>query len=824
MFGNFISETCTGTTGDITLTGAIFNHIVFSEKFSDTDPVSYIIEDANGINKCGGVGVYNTANTITRTDSWTWNGTTYDDAPGSNLTLTGGTHTIRVSVLSSQLTEWDTRSEFGDETFRIYDTNSPTKEMEFNTFYVTAGQTRTLFMADHDIFLGENIDSGGNLYAGAGVQDPPIAYEPGTLVFGHSGKHSFSTSVTGFSFKYDNVIQWYHVDNILNVGEDYHIKWVAGAVPSFFSTPNLGLLPASPGILKITNGTTGLGGLEAATGSFINLTESVTPLIAEGIVDTTADIFQAKLAGVKKVWVDKDGGFFGIEGATITGNTKLIHTAVGTDEHALEIEVDAATFGDIKAIDIAYTTGILTAGSAEAIMLINIDETAATGGDIHGLEVITTEGSADNIWMSLSGAGVGPIEQLSGVFVNATSVLNIAVDVLTAVSSGGAGNISVFVADDDSVTIGSTSKFEEIEFLLDTGSSGAGISPTFEFSTGVGTWAAFTPIDGTSAFKHTGVIVWLDADIPTWAIGTGSEYLIRITRTENSLTTSPIVDTIHIAATTRYYWDKDGDIFINNITLAGTVDGRDVAADGTKLDLITGTNTGDDAVNSLYSGLVSNVTTDLTYTAATGVMASSDGTDATIPLATTDDRGLMSDTQFDKLAGIATSANVGLLASDSPTITGDWVFTANFKIDSATDALLTIDGVDTATLLIAGDTGNSGDTNLPDSRIIFSSDGNTSTSPNNGFEFAALNGAASNMFLFTRFTTGVSVDIMKFLNDGNVHMLVGGIADKFCMGDVTTPVATYGTAVSVTTGMSLGNTQTEIDKIRSALIAVGIIK
>ena len=108
MFANFITETCTGTTGDITLTGVTTNHIAFSEAYSDTDPVAYVIEDADGVSKCGGVGVYNTANTITRNDSWTWNGTTYVTAPGGNLTLSAGTHTVRVAAAAEQLNTWNT--------------------------------------------------------------------------------------------------------------------------------------------------------------------------------------------------------------------------------------------------------------------------------------------------------------------------------------------------------------------------------------------------------------------------------------------------------------------------------------------------------------------------------------------------------------------------------------------------------------------------------------------------------------------------------------------------------------------------------------------
>jgi len=54
---------------------------------------------------------------------------------------------------------------------------------------------------------------------------------------------------------------------------------------------------------------------------------------------------------------------------------------------------------------------------------------------------------------------------------------------------------------------------------------------------------------------------------------------------------------------------------------------------------------------------VTNVSTNLSYTASTGVMASSDGTNATIPDATTSVKGLMSGTDKTKLDGVAANAN-----------------------------------------------------------------------------------------------------------------------------------------------------------------------
>lgn len=99
MLANFIEETCSGT-GDVqTLLGATLSMIAVSEAFANAETVYYVIEDADGIKKVAGSGTYTSAgNTITRSDSWSWNGAVYDNAPASNIALSAGVHTVRVSL------------------------------------------------------------------------------------------------------------------------------------------------------------------------------------------------------------------------------------------------------------------------------------------------------------------------------------------------------------------------------------------------------------------------------------------------------------------------------------------------------------------------------------------------------------------------------------------------------------------------------------------------------------------------------------------------------------------------------------------------------
>jgi predicted phage tail protein len=127
--------------------------------------------------------------------------------------------------------------------------------------------------------------------------------------------------------------------------------------------------------------------------------------------------------------------------------------------------------------------------------------------------------------------------------IDLASVDNNGADVTADVSSGGDGTISIFSADNDYIIIGSPDTFDDINFVLGTASS-VDVVATFEYSTGVGAWSAFTPTDDTLGFTESGRVMWELSDIPTWALGTGSNFLIRITRTEDTVVTTPVLDIV----------------------------------------------------------------------------------------------------------------------------------------------------------------------------------------------------------------------------------------------------------------------------------------
>jgi len=129
------------------------------------------------------------------------------------------------------------------------------------------------------------------------------------------------------------------------------------------------------------------------------------------------------------------------------------------------------------------------------------------------------------------------------------------------------------------------------------------------------------------------------------------------------------------------------------ITLAdGTNRGLMASADFTKL-------------AGIASGAQVNVATDLAYTAATRLLASSTGVDATLPLADGTDAGLMASADFTKLAGIASgatanSADATLLARANHTGTQAASTVSNFN-EAAQDAVGAMVGVS----LVYDDTG-----------------------------------------------------------------------------------------------------------------------
>jgi hypothetical protein len=169
----------------------------------------------------------------------------------------------------------------------------------------------------------------------------------------------------------------------------------------------------------------------------------------------------------------------------------------------------------------------------------------------------------------------------------------------------------------------------------------------------------------TAIGTHTGSHIWGSGDDTNTHEFTGSVYV----KNDIHLTDDLFVGdnaTIADVLTVNESIDLNGSIDVSgisylhgNVSTDGTIDGRNVATDGSKLD-------------GIAAGAQVNVNTNLTDTPGSNsyTIHSSTGTDVALNLATTTNWGLMSDEQFDKLAGIEAGATSAGNTNLTDTATG----------------------------------------------------------------------------------------------------------------------------------------------------------
>lgn len=185
---------------------------------------------------------------------------------------------------------------------------------------------------------------------------------------------------------------------------------------------------------------------------------------------------------------------------------------------------------------------------------------------------------------------------------------------------------------------------------------------------------------------------------------------------------------------TLYVWNEDGSAWIDlgssgvtNLsytaaTTSGTVTsstGTNATiplADGTNAGLMTaaektvvgsqsGTNTGDNATNTQYSGLVSNISTNLsegTSTTTTVDVNSSDGTNATLAAASSTRAGVMSKAKFDEVtANTLKTSDINHNVSTNLSVDSITATTLDIASSDGTDATIPSATTDDAGLLSA---------------------------------------------------------------------------------------------------------------------------
>jgi cytoskeletal protein CcmA (bactofilin family) len=165
-----------------------------------------------------------------------------------------------------------------------------------------------------------------------------------------------------------------------------------------------------------------------------------------------------------------------------------------------------------------------------------------------------------------------------------------------------------------------------------------------------------------------------------------------------------IQDAIDASNDATILWDTTNDEFdfshaINvagNIAVSGTVDGRDVATDGTKLDGIEASATADQTAAEIRTAVEaatdSNVFTDADHTKLNAIEALADVTDATNVTAA----GALMDSELTAIASVK-ALNQGVATTDSPTfvnVTGTSLdISGDIDVDGTTETdVLTING------------------------------------------------------------------------------------------------------------------------------------
>ena len=194
-------------------------------------------------------------------------------------------------------------------------------------------------------------------------------------------------------------------------------------------------------------------------------------------------------------------------------------------------------------VSIINTSGILTADGSEII-------SSFVAGVINGSDSIdvayTTQAGFDRAFIVQGAPEIDP-----GYGYDVTN--SVLTDRVNGVGEDGSAfletsttDITIFDNNNDYILIGRDSTFEIILCSLTTNAS-LSITPTFEYSTGNGTWSTLTLLaDETGGFTSSGRIAF---SAPSdWAVGNQAEapaditsaYYVKITRTRRTLPTDPV--------------------------------------------------------------------------------------------------------------------------------------------------------------------------------------------------------------------------------------------------------------------------------------------
>jgi hypothetical protein len=120
-------------------------------------------------------------------------------------------------------------------------------------------------------------------------------------------------------------------------------------------------------------------------------------------------------------------------------------------------------------------------------------------------------------------------------------------------------NVAMFEEVSDYLALGNDIPWTGMDINLETNSS-TDIAATFEYLDVNGNWNVFAPTDGTTGFTGDGAITWTFTDVSDWGPGTVNKiedkYWIRIRRTEETITTTPVEADLTINTASRLFLEK----------------------------------------------------------------------------------------------------------------------------------------------------------------------------------------------------------------------------------------------------------------------------
>ena len=500
-------------------------------------------------------------------------------------TFNGGTLTLGDSATDNVVFGADVNSSITPNTDDAYDLGSSSKE--WRNLYIDGTANIDTLSADSATLTTADID-GGTVDGATIGGSTPAAGTFTTLVANGDvdlGDATSDTITATGRFDSDLVPS---ADGTYDLGSS-SLEWNDLYIDG---TANIDTLNADSSTLTtvdINGGDidgTAIGGSSASTGAFTTLSASST-VTFNGNVDlgnATSDTITATGRFDSDLVPSTDS-------ANALGTTALRWSNLFID--AATVTDDVSIGGNLEVIGNANITGTLTYEDVTNIDSVGV-VTARSG-------LVVSSGGANitgGITGDLTGAVTGNADTATTLATSRTLSISGAGTGSASFNGGANADIALTLAN-SGVTAGTY------------GSSSAIPSITVD-AKGLITSASTTAIDSTS-ISNGGESV---------SVSSGGQ----------------------ITSSANHDFDSGIDV-TGNITVTGTVDGRDVASDGSKLD-------------GIASGAQVNVATNLSVstTTTTNTIASSTGTNATIGEATGSAAGLMSTTHHNKLDGIASGA------------------------------------------------------------------------------------------------------------------------------------------------------------------------